>query len=86
MFVSCLPNGVMSNAIHINNSGIMKLSADNNTTKRVIKRFLREQNRYRIDQILYTFFNLSINLWVWLLEELQILWFNYFAAVMVLMF
>ena len=49
MFVSCLPLEIKLNGAAVNKSGVLKITEDNNTTKKVLKRFWKGNNRLMID-------------------------------------
>lgn len=73
----------MDNVDNLNESGLLVMPEDHNSNKKLIRRLCRPKNRFKLRQYLETVISLIINAWVWCLSNFLIVFFNYFAPLMV---
>lgn len=79
LFGEIYPKSLKAYPEIINDSETLKMPVDKNSNKRVLKRCWRRKNICKPSMWVETLVNLLINLWVWLLTNFVILFFNYFA-------
>ena len=84
LFVKVLPREIVNNSELLNKSGLLKMTIDNNTCRKLVKRQFHRNNCMRLTAWPRSLLNLIINLWYFILQEVHVLWFNYFAAFSVL--
>ena len=89
MFAGALSKDIIANAQEMNFSGkekkpILKFSEDNNTYKKIFKRLMRKGNRTNPIIYFYTLIDIIVNIWHFILTNIQLLWYNYFAAISVI--
>ena len=86
IFAKLMPQSVLENAKAMNSSGMLVIREDFNTTKLILSNMCGEGNRDRLSVILWSFGQMLINLWYFILQETRLVVFNYFAAIVVLLF
>lgn len=79
IFNETLPKEVFENAKKLNNSSLLKMSEDNNTSFIILKKFFSDRNFLKIDQWFATLVDLIVNTWVFFINNFKIIIFNYFG-------
>lgn len=82
IFVTLFPDEIIENTKALNKSGLLKMTVDNNTTSRVVKRFLRKKNIGDVKMLINTILDLAVNLWYATLLNTKIVFFNYLAPLL----
>ena len=74
MFAKSLPKEILQNAFYLNSQSKLKISEDNNTTTKILKRM-------RFENFPQEMVNLMINLWYAAISNFQLVVFNYFGCI-----
>ena len=84
-FASGLPKEIFDNAKMLNKQKALKITHDNNTSSKIIKRLLKPKKGCSLNLIFSELGNFVINIWIFLIQNFLIVIFNYFGALLVLL-
>ena len=87
-FASTAPAEVWANARFLNSESMRKkylqMGEDNHSYKKIWEAVTKPSSKYRIDIYFNGVLNVVINIWVAIMTNAQVIWYNYFAALSIL--
>jgi hypothetical protein len=83
--VTMFQDEVIANAMAINKKGGLTISIDNNTCKKLFQRTFRSKEKLTAGRLLNFLVNLLFNCWFFLITNFQVIFYNYFISIMVVL-
>ena len=88
-FANTAPAEIWANARMMNSNTVrakfLKISADSHSYSRIWQEVKKEENNWRLDVYFNGLLNVLINVWVTIMTNVQVIWYNYFAALSIIL-